>query len=72
MLKGLRARGLDGTFVVSYSQWDSKEAFEAYRHQAPEKQPEARKAAMGRVRAVAVGAPYVNTYQVVHTRAAGE
>ncbi|MFF5337815.1 antibiotic biosynthesis monooxygenase family protein [Streptomyces sp. NPDC013181] len=72
VLKGLRARGLDGTFVVSYSQWDSKEAFEAYRDQPAEEQPEARKAAVARIRAVVEGAPSTNTYQVVHTRAAGE
>ncbi|WP_030205679.1 antibiotic biosynthesis monooxygenase [Streptomyces sp. NRRL S-87] len=72
VLKGLRARGLDGTFVVTYSQWDSKEAFEAFRDQDPEQHSEARKAAVGRLRAVIEGAPTTNTYKVVHTRAAGE
>lgn len=71
VLKGLRARGLDGLFVVSYSQWESKEAFEAYRDQAAEQWPEDRAKAVGRVRAVATSAD-VNTYQVVHTRSAGE
>uniref|UniRef100_UPI000908337B Anthrone oxidase-like protein n=1 Tax=Streptomyces ambofaciens TaxID=1889 RepID=UPI000908337B len=72
VLKGLRARGLEGAFVISYSQWDSKQAWEAYRDQAPQDQDEARKAAVGRVRAVVAGEPYSNTYQVVHTRSAGE
>ncbi|MFJ8657571.1 antibiotic biosynthesis monooxygenase family protein [Streptomyces rochei] len=72
VLKGLRARGLEGSFVISYSQWDSKEAFEVYRDQAVEEQPDARKAAVARVRAVVTGQPYLNTYRVVHTRAAGE
>lgn len=31
VLRGLRARGLDGKFVVVYSQWDSKEAYDAFR-----------------------------------------
>ncbi len=72
VLKGLRARGLEGSFVISYSQWDSKEAFEVYRDQAPEEQADARKAAVARVRAVVTGEPYLNTYRVVHTRSAGE
>ncbi|MFE5399322.1 antibiotic biosynthesis monooxygenase family protein [Streptomyces sp. NPDC056568] len=72
VLKGLRARGLEGTFVISYSQWDSKQAWETYRDQAPQDQDEARKAAVGRVRAVVAGQPYSNTYQVVHTRSAGQ
>ncbi|MFF5604006.1 antibiotic biosynthesis monooxygenase family protein [Streptomyces noursei] len=71
VLKGLRARGLDGLFVVSYSQWESKEAFEAYRDQPAEQWPEGRAKAVGRVRGVATSAD-VNTYRVAHTRSAGE
>lgn len=72
VLKGLRARGLDGSFVVSYSQWDSKEAYDAYRNQAPQEQSAPRQEAQDRVRAVAAGAPQINTYNVVHSRSAGE
>ncbi|WP_406841010.1 antibiotic biosynthesis monooxygenase family protein [Streptomyces sp. AHU1] len=72
VLKGLRARGLDGKFVVSYSQWDSKEAFDSYRDQAPEQQSAARKEAHNRVRAVSTADPYINSYTVVHSRSAGE
>ena len=71
VLKGLRARGLDGLFVVSYSQWESNEAFEAYRDQPAEQWPEGRAKAVGRVRGVATSAD-VNTYRVAHTRSAGE
>lgn len=71
VLKGLRARGLDGLFVVSYSQWESKEAFEAYRDQPAEQWPAGRAKAVGRVRGVATSAD-VNTYQVVHTRSVDE
>lgn len=71
VLKGLRARGLEGSFAVSYSQWDSKEAYEAYRDQSPEEQSAGRQKAQARVRAVATSAD-VNTYRVVHTRSAGE
>ncbi|MDR3031694.1 MAG: antibiotic biosynthesis monooxygenase [Kitasatospora sp.] len=72
VLRGLRARGLDGSFVVSYSQWDDKAAYDAYRSQAPEEQSEARQSAQNRTRAVVAGVPIINTYNVVHTRAAGE
>ncbi|MET9857191.1 antibiotic biosynthesis monooxygenase family protein [Streptomyces sp. NPDC006450] len=72
VLKGLRARGLDGKFVVSYAQWDSKEAYDAYRDQAPEQQSAERQKAQGRISAVSTEAPYINTYTVVHSRAAGE
>lgn len=34
VLRGLRARGIEGKFVVSYSQWDGKEAYDAFRAQA--------------------------------------
>ncbi|MEU6406798.1 antibiotic biosynthesis monooxygenase [Streptomyces sp. NPDC046985] len=72
VLKGLRARGLEGAFVVTYTQWESKESFEAFRDQAPQQQSEARKAAVARLQAVLQGAPSANTYTVVHTRAADE
>lgn len=71
VLKGLRARGLDGSFVVSYSQWDSKEAFDAHQDQPEEQWPIGRQKAQARVRAV-VTSQDSNTYQAVLTRSAGE
>ncbi|MFF8280735.1 antibiotic biosynthesis monooxygenase family protein [Streptomyces lateritius] len=71
VLRGLRARGIEGKFVVSYSQWDSKEAYDAFRgapeaHRSPERQKvDARVAALSTWQDE-------NTYRVVHTRAAGE
>lgn len=71
VLKGLRARGLDGLFVVSYSQWDSQEAFDTYRGQPAEQHGEGRTKAQDRTRAVATYAD-LNTYTVVHTRSADQ
>ncbi|MFC8231274.1 antibiotic biosynthesis monooxygenase family protein [Streptomyces sp. NPDC057287] len=71
VLRGLRARGIEGKFVVSYSQWDSKETYDAFRNtpeadRAPERQKvDARVAALSTWQDA-------NTYRVVHTRAAGE
>ncbi|MGF1428680.1 antibiotic biosynthesis monooxygenase family protein [Kitasatospora sp. LaBMicrA B282] len=72
VLRGLRARGLDGKFVISYSQWDSKEAYDAYTSVPADQQDPRRVAAQNRIRAAITGQPYLNTYKVVHTRAAGE
>ncbi|MFJ6797930.1 antibiotic biosynthesis monooxygenase family protein [Streptomyces sp. NPDC091268] len=72
VLRGLRARGLEGSFVVSYSQWDSKEAYDAYKAVPQDQKPAGRVAAEGRCRAVVAGMPDINTYRVVHTRSAGE
>ncbi|MEV3933754.1 MULTISPECIES: antibiotic biosynthesis monooxygenase [unclassified Streptomyces] len=71
VLRGLRARGIEGKFVVSYSQWDSKEAYDAFRN-APEadRAPERQKVD-ARVAALSTWQDS-NTYRVVHTRAAGE
>ncbi|MFJ9250110.1 antibiotic biosynthesis monooxygenase family protein [Streptomyces sp. NPDC101776] len=71
VLRGLRARGLQGPFVVSYSQWDSKQAYDAHRDLPQEQWPQGRHKAHARIRAAAT-ATDSNTYQVVLTRAAGE
>ncbi|KOU39079.1 Anthrone monooxygenase [Streptomyces sp. WM4235] len=71
VLRGLRARGIEGKFVVSYSQWDGKEAYHAFRAQAEaDRSPERRKVD-ARVSALQTWQDE-NTYRVVHTRAAGE
>ncbi|MEU0743262.1 antibiotic biosynthesis monooxygenase [Streptomyces sp. NPDC006134] len=64
-------RGLDGTFVVNYAQWDSKELYDAF-HTLPEEQRPADVRA-GRLRArELVTKRQANTYRVVHTRSAGD
>jgi heme-degrading monooxygenase HmoA len=62
-------RGIDGTFVVNYAQWDSKERYDAF-HTMPE---EERPAAVQKLRAIArslLTARSANSYRVVHTRSA--
>ncbi|MFI7386538.1 antibiotic biosynthesis monooxygenase family protein [Streptomyces sp. NPDC049813] len=71
VLKGLRARGLDGSFVVSYQQWENKEIYDGHVALAEEKWPEGRKKAQARIDAVALDVDS-NTYEVVLTRAAGD
>ncbi|MBD0744655.1 antibiotic biosynthesis monooxygenase [Streptomyces sp. CBMA152] len=71
ILKGIAARGLEGSFVVSYSQWESKEAFDAYQATAQGDKPAARQDAERRTGSLLTSVDS-NTYRVVHTRAAGE
>ncbi|GAA4005981.1 hypothetical protein GCM10022384_60350 [Streptomyces marokkonensis] len=70
VFKGLRARGVDGAFVVLYSQWETKEAYDAYRHQPRSERPAARQKAEDRVKDLATSIDS-NTYRVVLTRSAG-
>ncbi|OAR24057.1 Anthrone monooxygenase [Streptomyces sp. ERV7] len=70
ILKGIAARGLEGSFVVSYSQWESKEAFDAYQATAQDAKPAARQEAERRTGSLLTSVDS-NTYRVVHTRAAG-
>lgn len=63
-------RGVDGTFVVLYAQWESKELYDAF-HTLPES---ARPPAVREQRALVdtlCTARRANTYRVVHTRSAG-
>jgi heme-degrading monooxygenase HmoA len=62
-------RGIDGTTVVNYAQWDSKELYDAF-HLLPEDE---RPADVQRQRATARGlarSRQANTYRVVYTRSA--
>lgn len=69
MLRGLRARGLDGAFVVTYSQWDSKEAYDAFRATPDAEKSGSRQKTETRLDALATSRDS-NTYRVVHTRSA--
>ncbi|MBD0707900.1 MULTISPECIES: antibiotic biosynthesis monooxygenase [unclassified Streptomyces] len=71
VLRGLRARGIDGKFVVVYSQWDGKEAYDAFRDRPEDERPAERRKTDARVAALLTWQEE-NTYQVVHTRTAGE
>ncbi|MFE2286509.1 antibiotic biosynthesis monooxygenase family protein [Streptomyces sp. NPDC059443] len=71
VLRGLRARGIEGKFVVSYSQWDGKEAYDAFRAQAEADRTPERRKVDARVATVQTWQDE-NTYRVVHTRGAGE
>ncbi|MBD0741397.1 antibiotic biosynthesis monooxygenase [Streptomyces sp. CBMA152] len=71
VLKGIAARGLEGSFVISYSQWESKEAWDAYLAVPQDEKPAARQATERRTASLMTSVDS-NTYQVVHTRAAGQ
>ncbi|MBM9506443.1 antibiotic biosynthesis monooxygenase family protein [Actinacidiphila acididurans] len=70
VFKGLRARGVDGAFVVRYEQWDSKQSYDAHLALPKDKWPSGRQKAEARIQAVATSVDS-NTYRVVLTRAAG-
>ncbi|WP_327698560.1 antibiotic biosynthesis monooxygenase family protein [Streptomyces sp. NBC_00459] len=71
VLRGLRGRGIEGKWVVVYSQWDSKEAYDAFREQPGAERSAERRRTDARVDALAIWRDS-NTYRVVHTRSAGE
>jgi heme-degrading monooxygenase HmoA len=62
-------RGIDGTFVVNYAQWESKKLYDAF-HELPEdERPADVRQARARARSV-LKSRDANTYRVVHTRSA--
>jgi len=67
----LAAIGTDSDFVVAYSQWESKESFDACLALAGAGQPAARRRTDDK-RAALITAVSRNTYRVVHTRSAPE
>ncbi|WAX76364.1 antibiotic biosynthesis monooxygenase [Streptomyces sp. KMM 9044] len=71
VFKGLRARFLDGPFAVVYSQWASKELYDAHRDQAETEKSEVRQKSEARVNALKTESDW-NSYRVIHTRGAGE
>ena len=71
VLRGRRARGLDGSFVVSYSQWDDKASYDAFRDAPESDRGVARQKTDARIDALATSRDW-NTYRVVHTRAAAQ
>ncbi|MEU2236539.1 MULTISPECIES: antibiotic biosynthesis monooxygenase [Streptomyces] len=71
VLRGLAARGVEGAFVVAYSQWNDKESYDAFRAVPTAEQPAARQKAQARVDSLATSSDW-NSYRVVHTRSAGK
>jgi heme-degrading monooxygenase HmoA len=64
-------RGTDGTFVVNYAQWDSKELYDAF-HELPESErPADVRRSRDQARSVLTSRD-ANSYRVVHTRSAKE
>jgi heme-degrading monooxygenase HmoA len=62
-------RGVDGTFVVNYAQWESKESYDAF-HTLPEgERPADVQKMRTRARSLLTSHDF-NTYNVVHTRSA--
>jgi heme-degrading monooxygenase HmoA len=71
VLRGVGARFFEGAFVVVYSQWDSKESYDAFRDQPKADQPGARRRAQAKVDFLRTHYEW-NTYRPVHSRSAGE
>ncbi|MFJ5265808.1 antibiotic biosynthesis monooxygenase family protein [Streptomyces sp. NPDC088387] len=71
VFRGLRAMFVEGAFAVVYSQWDSKESYDAFRALPHEDKPKPRRVNDERIDALKTASDS-NTYRVVHTRAAGE
>lgn len=69
-LRGKFAQPMEGAFVVCYSQWDDKQAFDAYRTLPEAEQSEQRRAGQARIDELSTNVEW-NTYHVAHTRSAG-
>jgi heme-degrading monooxygenase HmoA len=70
-LRGKWARPLDGCFAVTYSQWDAKRSFDAYRTTPRVQRSAERRALRARLDALVTAYDW-NTYRVVHSRSAGQ
>jgi len=69
VMRGIGSRGYEGSFVVRYSQWDSRERWEAFRDFPRAQWPAPRAKVQARIEALTT--TYIsNTYRVVHTRSA--
>ncbi|WP_326743307.1 antibiotic biosynthesis monooxygenase (plasmid) [Streptomyces sp. P8-A8] len=62
-------RGADGTFVVNYAQWESKELYDAFHTLPEEKRPAGIRNGRNRARSLVTGRQ-ANTYRVTHSRSA--
>ncbi|AZM49770.1 antibiotic biosynthesis monooxygenase [Streptomyces sp. WAC 06738] len=71
VFRGLRARFMEGAFAVVYSQWESKEAHDAYRTRPEADMSETRRNSEATLKSLATERDW-NSYRVVHSRKAGE
>ena len=69
VLRGVGSLSYAGEFVVVYSQWDSKEAYDAFRTQPEADQPAPRRESEARLDSLVTVREW-NTYRPVHTRSA--
>lgn len=60
-------RGIDGTFIVLYAQWASKEAYDAYHHMPESDRPVGQQEIRAAVDKI-ITARRAHTYRVVYTR----
>lgn len=67
----LAALGADNSFVVIYSQWESKESYDAFRRLPEDKRPAARRNTESRRYALTISSDW-NTYSVAHSRSASQ
>jgi len=61
-------RGIDGTFIVNYAQWDNREVYDAFHNLPEDERPADVKKGRSRARSLATSR-WSNSYRVVHTRA---
>lgn len=66
-LRGKRAVPLEGSFVVSYAQWDGKSCYDAFRNVPEAEQSTERRHTQSQLDSLAISVDS-NTYHVVHSR----
>lgn len=66
---GLGPLGVDNDYIIVYRQWDSRQAFNAFRAVPDNQQPAARRATQAALDQMSTFRQW-NTYRVVHTRSA--
>jgi heme-degrading monooxygenase HmoA len=71
VLAGNRAQGFDGSFVVVYSQWADKAAYDAFRAVPEAAQHGDRQKTNARLESLATSREW-NAYRAIHTRSAGQ
>jgi heme-degrading monooxygenase HmoA len=71
VFRGIGSRFFEGPFVVVYSQWDSKDAYDTFREQPRAEQSVARGRAAAKIGFLKTSYEW-NSYRPIHSRAAGE